>query len=158
MNLVSAIARRVTWIDIVGLCMVALISVATVYGQEPKVRLQKMSDAEYKELNDASDARVAAAKAYFAAESRYAKIHGDIEEKYNATPVQPTCENSSNRSIEWKGQYLVIDERPSTVGCGYFTFPSVGTTLQGSTLAAPFYAGPNTTLLYNEPDPGIHAH
>lgn len=118
------------------LMFLALTS-ACAFSQQPKIRLEKLSDAEYSAYRQASDARETAARAYLHADKDLDGVRAMIEDKHKAREITPSCDSHYRRTSEWKGQYIIIDETDEsdspgiTTGCASFY---VGPAVSGSSI------------------------
>jgi hypothetical protein len=115
---------------------------ACAFGQsdihKPDVTVAKMTDAEYKRLDDASTAMQKAAETYRKAADDYKKAKDDILGKYNAL-------ESSNCAIEKivdvRGQFIIVEKRQTDYASGgIFMGFSCGY------IATPFFVNPVGTL------------
>lgn len=101
-----------------------LMTAACAFGQseapKPEVNVAKMTDAEYKRLDDASVAMQKAAEAYRKAADEYKSAKESILGKYNALESKD-C--STDKIVDVRGQYIIVEIRHvnSTMLNAYFS-------------------------------------
>lgn len=95
--------------------MIVLLALTScAFAQEkPQVTVHKMTDVEYKRLDDAGDAMQKAAESYRKAADAYEAAKQDILGKYNALDNRDQCGNS-NKIVDIRGPYVIVEVKPSS--------------------------------------------
>jgi hypothetical protein len=114
-----------------------LMTAACAFGQsnpKPDVSVAKMTDAEYRRLDDASVAMQKAAEAYRKAADEYKKAKEDVLGKYNALEKSSSC--TTEKIVDVRGQFIIVERR--AIGTGSGTWSAIG----GGGCGGLFYTSP----------------
>jgi hypothetical protein len=101
-------------VRILVIAFVALTASCALAQDEPQININKMTDAEYKRLNDTRDVMLKAADAYRKAADAYEAAKEDVLGKYGAVESRDTC-GKTNRIVDIRGPYIIVEDRPGNV-------------------------------------------